>query len=245
MAVVQTSKYGPGVGQGFGPVSGTTFAQQMVADPDIAAQGAQAMKLAEQQNMFKQGRLNQILPMLNGGVSGQGGGGQATGQLAARPNFRTNLGPAPVIQGGPIWSEQAIRQNVNANNARIDQGTASNNMDMAGRLAGQGFGARSPLTRALEQMGSQSAMGQKADYGRQFEQQARQTNADFGLRSGEARERQFGNRVQEDLGYGNLENQAFGTLQNALNQQLAAAQSGMNAQTSMKGSLANALLSLV
>src|SRR6185436_12843890 len=123
--------------------------------------------------------------------------------------------------------------------------TASNNMDTAGRLAGQGFGARSPLTRALEQMGSQSAMGQKADYGRQFEQTAREQNANFGLQSQQAQERQYSNRAQEDLGYGNLENQAYGTLQNALNQQLAAAQSGMNSQNQVRGSLANALLSLV
>jgi len=225
------------------------------ADPDIAAQGAQSLKAigaqgeqarltAAQGDQFRTNRLNQVLGRF-GDIQGQGGGGVATGQLATMPTFQRNQGPQPVIHGGPVWSEQAIRQNVNANNARIDQGTASNNMARAGQLAGQGFGARSPLTRALEQMGSQSAMGQKADYGRQFEQQARETNANFGLQAQQAQEKQYANRAQEDLGYGNLNNQAYGTLQNALNQQLAAAQSGMNAQTSLRGSLANALLGLV
>lgn len=213
-----------------------------LADPDIVAQGTEQRKLLKQQQDYKTGLIGKLLPMAQN--FGSSGGGVAQGQLAARPDFRSNLGPAPTIKGGPIWSQQAINQNVNANNARVDQGTASNNMTRAGELAGQGFGARSPLTRALEQMGNQSAMGQKADYSRQFEQTAREQNANFGLQSQQAQERQYASRAQEDLGYGNLNNQAYGTLQNALNQQLAAAQSGRNAQTQTQGSLMNALLNL-
>lgn len=221
---------------------GYNYTAMHFADPDIAAQGAQNRQTLQQQNEYKTGLINRLLPYAN--TSMTGGGGLASGQIAAQPSFRSNLGPAPTIKGGPIWSQQAINQNVNANNARVDQGTASNQMTQAGQLAGQGFGARSPLTRALEQMGNQSAMGQKADYQRQFEQQAREQNANFGLQSQQAQANQYNQLQQADIGYGNLENQAYGTLQNALNQQLAAQQSGLNAQTQMRGSLVNALLNL-
>lgn len=245
MAITTTSKYGPGVGQGFGPVSGTTFVQNQQADPDIAAQGAQQQKLLGMQQDYKTGLLNKLLPMAQGGFGGTGGGGIAQGQLATAPNYPAGNVSASHISGGPIYSEQAIRQNINANNAKVDQGTASNNMNMAGQLAGQGFGARSPLTRALEQMGSQSAMGQKADYGRQFTQHAEEANRNFGLQADTANANAANQANQTNLGYANVAQNQYGTLQNALNQQLAAAQSGMNSQTQVKGSLANALLSLV
>lgn len=245
MAVTTTSRYGPGVGQGFGPVSGTTFVQSQQADPDIAAQGAEGRKTLTQQQNYKTGLINRLLPMASGGLSGTGGGGVAQGQLAPAPNYGTGNVTAPHISGGPIWGQQAINQNINANNARVDQGTASNNMNMAGQLAGQGFGARSPLTRALEQMGSQSAMGQKADFSRQFTQTAQEQNRNFGLQADTANANAANQANQTNLGYANVAQNQYGTLQNALNQQLAAAQSGRNAQTQVQGSLANALLSLV
>jgi hypothetical protein len=234
---------GSGVGTAGGG-SSLNATSMWQADPDIAAQGAQQQKLFEMQNAAKNARFNQLLPML-GSYSGAGGGGVAQGQLASAPAARPNLGPAPVIHGGPIWSQQAINQNLNANNARIDQATAGQQMQQAGQMAGQGFGARSPLTRALAQMGNQSAMGQKADYARQFTQGAREANANFGLQSQQAQEKQYAQRQQEGLGYANIDTERYNTLQNALNQQLAAAQSGLNAKTSLQGSLANALMNLV
>lgn len=212
------------------------------ADPDIAAQGDQARKTLTQQQDYKTGLINKLLPFAQ--TSGSGGSGIAQGQLAPAPNYPTGNVAAPHISGGPIWSQQAINQNINANNARVDQGTASNQMAQAGQLAGQGFGARSPLTRALEQMGSQSAMGQKADYSRQFTQDAVAANRNFGLQADTANANAQNQANQTNLGYANVAQNQYGTLQNALNQQLAAAQSGMNAQTSTRGSLANALLSL-
>lgn len=223
---------------------GNAFSTSYQADPDIAAQGAQNRQLLTQQQNYKTGLINKLLPFAQGGMSGSSGGGQAQGQLAPAPNYPTGGVTPAHISGGPIWSQQAINQNINANNAKVDQGTASNQMTQAGQLAGQGFGARSPLTRALEQMGSQSAMGQKADYSREFTQQAESANRNFGLQADTANANAQNQANQTNLGYANVAENQYGTLQNALNQQLAAAQSGMNAQTQMRGSLANALLSL-
>ncbi len=225
--------------------SGFTGTMLWSADPDVAAKGEQDRKTLLQQQDYKTGLLNKLLPMAQGGLSGAGGGGIAQGQLAPAPNYPQGNVQASHISGGPIWSQQAINQNINANNARVDQGTASNQMTQAGQLAGQGFGARSPLTRALEQMGNQSAMGQKADYSREFTQNAQQQNRNFGLQADTANANAQNQANQTNLGYANVAENQYGTLQNALNQQLAAAQSGRNAQTSVQGSLAQSLLSLV
>lgn len=239
--LMQTNALGGTAGGG----TGYNKTGAMVADPDIAAQGAQQQALLKQQQDYKTGLLNKLLPMAQGGFGGSGGGGLAQGQLAAAPNYPTGNVQAPHISGGPIWGQQAINQNINANNAKVDQATATGQQNQAGQLAGQGFGARSPLTRALEQMGNQSAMGQKADYSRQFTQTAQEQNRNFGLQADTANANAQNQANQTNLGYANVAQNQYGTLQNALNQQLAAAQSGRNAQTSVQGSLAQALLGLV
>lgn len=222
-----------------------------MADPDIQAQGQQAKALQDDPNSvgqkslaFKQSAFGKLLPLAQGGFANTGGG-VAQGQLAPAPNYGTGNVAAPHISGGPIWGQQAINQNVNANNAKVDQATATQQQTQAGQLAGQGFGARSPLTRALEQMGNQSAMGQKQDYTRQFTQDAESANRNFGLQADTANANAQNQANQTNLGYANVAENQYGTLQNALNQQLAATQSGLNSQTQLKGSLANALLGLV
>lgn len=223
--------------------SGQNTTGAMLADPDIAAQGAQQQKLLQQQQDYKTNLINKLLPMASG-FNSHGGGGIAQGQLAPGPNYGAGNVTAPHISGGPIWGQQAINQNINANNAKVDQATATGQQNQAGQLAGQGFGARSPLTRALEQMGNQSAMGQKADYSREFTQGAQQANRNFGLQADTANANAQNQANQTNLGYANVAENQYGTLQNALNQQLAAAQSGRNAQTQTQGSLVQALLGL-
>ncbi len=239
---IKSPTYGGAVGghQGWGAF--TPGGDVQIADPDIAAQGDQARKTQQAGFDFKSGLINKLLPFAQGASSS--GGGIAQGQLASAPAPQANV-QAAHISGGPIWSQQAINQNINANNAKVDQGNASNQMQQAGQMAGQGFGARSPLTRALEQMGNQSAMGQKADYSREFTQNAEQQNRNFGLQADTANATAQNQANQTNLGYANVAQNQYGTMQNALNQQLAAAQSGMNAQTQVKGSLAQALLGLV
>lgn len=188
----------PGTNGGFNPSTGApnAFTSIKMADPDIAAQGAQNQKLQDQNLAFQQKGLDWQKQKFNTGMgllqntlagfNDQGRVGGASGQ-------------GPHIQGGPLWTNQAINQNVNANNASIDQQTASNQQRLAGNMAGKGFGSRSPLAMALAQQGQQSAMGQKADYARQFVPEARQQNAKFGLSVGQAQEQQFAQRQQEDI----------------------------------------------
>lgn len=167
------------------------------ADPDIAAQGAEARKTQQQAIDAKNARFNQILPMFQSGMGGGNFGIQGAATNVPAPQFG-----GPHIQGGPLWTQQAIQQNLNANRAQIDQSTATNNRDMGNSLAGRGFGAGSPLAFALQNQANMAGLGQKADYTRQFTNEARQANAGFGLQSANARQNQFANNQQAMLGYG-------------------------------------------
>lgn len=215
MSVNVTSRYGSiGGASGMGP--GLTFNTQAMADPDIAAQGAQQLKLGEQQNQFRQNRFNQVLPLFQQGLAGANASLQSGGP-AAGP-----VGAGPTIYGGPIWTQQGINQNINANNARVDQQTATNNQVRSGQMAGKGFGSRSPLAMALEQQGAQSAMGQKADYAREFVPQARQANAGYALNVGQAQEAQHASREQEAIGRQQAANQRYGIAAQQQNSLLSA-----------------------
>lgn len=189
--------------------SGTT---SFIADPDIVAQGnvqsklqaqaqanqqrlqseqlAAAQRLQDQQLGFQRDRFNTVY-------------GALQNQLGALNNNAALVGgqsgQGPNLGGGQIWGAQDIQQNLNANRASTDRQVATQNRDMRNNLAGRGFGSRSPLAAALEQQTNMAGMGAKADYARQFVPQARQQNAAFGLETGQARERQFASRQNEDI----------------------------------------------
>lgn len=184
MAVFQTTRHGT---LGYG--NGLEFSGNYVADPDIYAQGEQARKTQQQQIDWQKQKTGALLPyldrMMNAGLSASSMPGPAY------------VGQQPRIQGGQIWSKDAIQQNLNANRAQIDQQTATNTRTTNNQLAGRGFGTRSPLAMALQGQGAQSAMAQKADYARQFVPQARQANASHALNVGQAQEAQFASRNKE------------------------------------------------
>lgn len=186
------------------------------ADPDIAAQGAQSLKQVEAQGnearktaaqaeAARQGRFNTLLPMFQGAMGGGNFNIGGQGIDVPKPQFG-----GPHIQGGPLWTQQGIQQNLNANRAMIDRSTATMNRDTQNQAAGRGFGARSPTTMALQNQANMSALGQKADYTRQFLPQARQANAQFGLQAANAQQNQFAQNQNAMLGYGQnlLSNQA-------------------------------------
>jgi len=199
-------------------IGGGSYTTMHFADPDIAAQGEQARKTQQQGLDYKTGVLNRLLPMFQGAM---GGGNFSSG--GAGINVPAPQMGGPHIQGGPLWTEQQIRQNVNANTASIDRSTATNNRNMQNSLAGRGFGSGSPLAAALSNQANMSAMGQKADYSRNFVPQARQQNAQFGLSAANAQQNQFAQNQQAMLGYGQnlLQNQANQIRSQGQNQQYA------------------------
>jgi hypothetical protein len=202
---------------GGGPMGGgNRFTTIYSADPDIAAQGAEARKTQQAGFDFKNQRFNQLLPMLQGAMGNGNFSSGGSGINVPAPEMG-----GPHIQGGPLYTQQAIQQNLNANRAQIDKSTATNNQNMANSMAGKGFGSGSPLLAALQNQSAMSGLGQKADYTREFTNTARQANANFGLQTANARQNQFAGNQQAMLGYGQnlLQNQANQIRSQGQNQQ--------------------------
>lgn len=83
---------------------------------------------------FQQQRYNRSMAALGSG-NYSGFGGQSTA--------------APPITVGPIWTQSQIAQQVNANQAQNNARAQSQGTTTGQRVAGQGFGSRSPLLAAL------------------------------------------------------------------------------------------------
>ena len=84
---------------------------------------------------------------------------------------------APQVNSGPIWNQQQIQQQVNAQRGQNDQGAATQIANMQGQVAGRGFGTGSPLAQALGSMFQMGNMGQNADTERQIRWDTAQGNA--------------------------------------------------------------------
>lgn len=107
---------------------------------------------------FQREKFNAIQPYINnllGGLSGGAGSGTfgtIGGSASAQPN----------ISADPIYSQGMIDQQVNQAKANNAQQTATANRGVATKLAGQGFGSRSPLLASLQSQNQAAQMGSDA-----------------------------------------------------------------------------------
>lgn len=83
----------------------------------------------------------------------------------------------PGVTVGGVYSDQDTQQQVNAARAGIDQSAASQGQRAATKLAGQGFGPRSPLLAAMQQQIQGQAMATGADAEREIRHGAATENA--------------------------------------------------------------------
>ena len=166
-------------------VQGTSVWQ---IDPDTMYQANTQKTLQKNQLDWQKQKFGTLLPYLNN-LMGMGQASNMPGPAAG--------GVQPRIGGGPLWTQQQINQNINANRAQTDQSVATQNRAMQNQVASRGFGTSSPLAQALSNQMQLGGMAQKADYGRQFQQQARQDNLRYALDVGRAQENQFASRQKE------------------------------------------------
>lgn len=156
---------------------------------DIAGIQARAAELPAQ---LQQGRFDKLFPLLSGQL-GQLGSWQS-GYAGAGPQ-----GAQPQIGAGPVYSEGQVQQQVNAQRAANDAGTAGKVRQMQGELAGRGFGSRSPLAMMLQQ----GYQGQNLQANTANEQQTRWNaasgNAQQLLAAQQAQENQYASRQEEDI----------------------------------------------
>ena len=134
--------------------------------------------------------FNQVQPLL-GGLTGEGNinfglvGGQNT--------------PMPALPNSFVYSPQQIQQQVNAARAQGDQGAMTQKRQIAGDLAGRGFGARSPLAMALQLGADTGARARNADQEREIRFDAAGANAKQDLSVGQLAQLGWNNWNQLDV----------------------------------------------
>lgn len=167
-------------------------AMQQTADRDF--QGGQAE--ANRQNAlaqtmapinFKRDVFNQVSPLLSGLMTGdtQRVGGQSSA--------------APGITRGPVWTDQQIQEQVNAGQAANQASADTQNRGTAARMAGQGFGSRSPLLAALQGGTNMQTAAANADLARTTRWDAAQGNADQTYRTDQLGQQAWNLAEQQDI----------------------------------------------
>jgi hypothetical protein len=147
------------------------------------SQAPELQKMQMQQQHW--GALFPYLQQALGGSFNQHVGGQS--------------GAGPRITAAPIWDQGRQQQQVNAMRAQGAQETQGQVNTMNDRLAGSGFGAKSPLAQALEtqmRMGNQASVAGQV---RDFHNTAAQQNSSHLLGAQQAQEGQYASRMNEDI----------------------------------------------
>lgn len=163
----------------------------------IAQMQAEASKYP---HLLKEKRFNQLFPMVQNVLGGQGGMAGMFGS-AGGPAYtgQGQVGQQPFISDAPVYDNQQIQEQVNAQRAQGDAALAGKQRQMQQSMAGRGFGSRSPIAMAM----SNALFGQNLAANTANESQLRfdaaGANAKQRLEGQQARERQFASRQQEEI----------------------------------------------
>lgn len=136
---------------------------------NAAADRAVQLQLGMAPWQYKDKVFGTISPLLQ---QLMGGGGTSSNGLVGGQNPAT-----PQVDASPIWSPRQIDQQVNAAKANNAQGADTQVRQAQTKLAGQGFGSKSPLLAALEGNIGQARMAADADVDRGIRWDAASGNA--------------------------------------------------------------------
>lgn len=169
-----------------------TTGQEQAGQTERANIAAQAQELPAQ---LQQQRFGTVFPWMQqqfGNLMNQYGhpGGSGPG---------SGYGQGPNINVGGVWTPQQVQQQVNASRAHNDQATAAETRQMQGRMAGQGYGANSPLAAALAGQMQAQNLATNTQNTAQVRQNAAQLNAQHLLSTQQAAEQQYASRQQEAI----------------------------------------------
>lgn len=172
--------------------------QQYSLDYDAIRMGREgfqnAQKVANIQNLGvqnQQKRFDTVFPWLQNQITGM------MGNLSSTVGGQSGQGPT--INAGPIWNPQQIQQKVNNARAFADQGAATQQRVAQRGLASRGFSTSSPMMTALNNQIGNNALSQKVQAGYQIPMEMAEGNAKYQMAGQQAREQQFGNRMDEDI----------------------------------------------
>lgn len=163
---------------------------QARADQDRAAQLTASLAPVN----FKRDVFNQVSPLLSGLLTGsvERVGGQSA--------------DAPSITRGPVWTDQMIQEQVNSGQAANQASADTQNRGTEARLAGQGFGTRSPLLAALQGATNMQTAAANADLARDTRWDAAQGNADQTYRTDQLATQQWQLAQDQDIARRQMQN---------------------------------------
>lgn len=153
-----------------------------------AAQRANELQMAQLPWDYKNKVFGAVSPLLQG-LMGTGQSGLVGGQNT----------PLPTITQGPVWSQQQIDQQVNAQKANNAQAANTQAKQAQQRVAASGFGANSPLLAALQGQAQMGRMAADATAQRETNWNAAQGNAQHLLDTQQAAQNQWAQSNQADI----------------------------------------------
>lgn len=142
-------------------------------------------------------RFNAINPTIQTLLGSLTGGGAAGGGMFGAVGG--SAPPLPQITAAPVYSQQMIDQQVNAAKANNAASTASQNRDLSAKLAGQGFGSKSPLLAALTANNQAQMMGANAAAENDIRFGSASTNAKQLLAGQTAQQQQWSDFNDQDI----------------------------------------------
>lgn len=186
-----------------GVVLGRMQQEQRDRDRDVDVQNQTANRLADNANRaadrdlqfnlgmapinFKREVFGQVSPLLTGLLTG------STERVGGQSDA------APSIARGPVWTDDMIQQQINAGQASNQASADTQNRGAADKLAGQGFGTRSPLVAALQGATNMQTAAANADLARTTRWDAAQGNADQVYRTDQLATQQWDQAQRQDI----------------------------------------------
>lgn len=140
---------------------------------------------------LQQARFNAVFPYLQSQIGQLGPGGALTPGGTSPPGQK--------ISTAPVYSNDMIQQQVNAQRASNDRGMAQQQLGAQTHASGAGFGANSPLVAALQQSAANANLGANTSNEREIRLGSAAANSKQVLAAQQAREVQRANISQEDI----------------------------------------------
>lgn len=143
---------------------------------------------------YQQSRFNAVWPYyqsLLSGLAGKiGNGAYSVGGQSAAP---------PHISAGPVYDQQTTQQQINQQRAQTDQQAAGQVAQQQRQLAGQGYGAGSPLAQLLHATTLGQAQGANANMATNLRFNSAQANSSQLLNSQNAQSNQWNQAQTQDI----------------------------------------------
>jgi hypothetical protein len=182
------------------------YAAQQAAGASEYGSGLQ-YQLGQSQLAQKGSQFNDVYGLLSGQL------GNLTSQQGGAGGVNT---AQPTISANPTYTPLQIQQAQNQAGASAMQGAAASNQALASKMAGEGFGARSPALQQQQSNAMMQALSQGQTAAQNIGMTTAQQNAQQVLAGQTAQEQQWQDYNQAQIGRAGVNANMYGSLAGAL-----------------------------